>query len=139
MFESSFIDLLTSDSELVSMLSTYRSEPSIFSEIAPESAEPPYIVFEIETTANDLVVSDFRVIIDIYDNSYSGALSRNIEERIAAKCDHEVITDDTRFSAIRLFYEDGRAIENTDISIRHRVVILSAKGGRKKFAEEIAV
>lgn len=136
MFEGPFKTLLAADADIVSRLSTYAGAPAIFSEIAPETAETPYIIFDIEKAFSDnLAVAAFRVTVDIYHLSQSGKTAREIEERIEFVCDREEIKTDTRFDTIRLFYEDGRPVENTDIKIRKRVVTLTARGGRKKWIE----
>lgn len=139
MFNASFISLLAADAAMVSRLNTYAGNPAIFSEVAPEAAETTYIVFDIEkTSADNLAVAAFLITVDIYDVSPSGKIAREIEERIEFICDREEIKGDARFDTIRLFYEDGRPIENKDVAIRKRVVTLSARAGRKKWMEETA-
>lgn len=138
MFEESLIDLLAADSALVALLSTFESEPAIFSSTAPQKAERPYIVFDIDKIAvENLAASGFDIVLDVYHRVESGVDLRKIAERIEFVCDRAVIMVDAggRFQAIRLFYEDGREIENLDVKIRHYVVRLSARAGRKKWAE----
>ncbi len=139
MFEKTLINLLAADSDLQSLLSTFSGNPAIFSNAAPQKAERPYIVFDIDKIAvENLAASGFDVVLDIYHRQESGKELREIAERIEFVCDRALIrTDDGgRFQAIRLYYEDGREIENdSDIKIRHYVVRLSARAGRKKWAE----
>lgn len=139
MFEGSLIDFLAADSALVAKLSTFESAPAIFSSMAPQRATLPYIVFDIDkASVENLAASGFDVIMDIYHRVESGKVLREIAERIEFVCDREIITDDPRFGQIRLFYEDGREVENSDIKIRHYVLRLSARAGRKKWAAETA-
>lgn len=44
MFEKTLINLLAADTDLVNLLSTFESQPAVFSNMAPQRAEPPYIV-----------------------------------------------------------------------------------------------
>jgi len=137
MFEGSLITLLAADSALVALLSTFESAPAIFSSAAPQKAERPYIVFDIDKNAvENLAASGFDVTLDIYHRQESGKELRQIAERIEFVCDHVEIMTDDRFGTIRIYYEDGREVENSDVKIRHYVVRLSARAGRKKWAEE---
>ncbi len=139
MFEKALITLLVADSALVALLSTFESAPAIFSGAAPQKAERPYIVFDIDKNAvENLAASGFDIVLDTYIREESGKEMREIAERIEFVCDRAVIMIDAggRFQAIRIFYEDGREIENLDVKIRHYVVRLSARAGRKKWAEE---
>lgn len=137
MFEGSLIALLAADTALASLLTTFESVPAIFTGAAPQKAERPYIVFDIDKTAvENLAVSGFDIVLDIYNRDESGKEMREIAERIEFVCDRVEIKTDARFDTIRLFYEDGREVENTDVKIRHYIVRLSARAGRKKWAEE---
>jgi len=139
MFEGSFIDFLSTDASLVSKLSTFEGGPAIFSNAAPQKADLPYAVFDIDKNAvENLAASGFDIIVDIYDRVESGKVMREIAERIEFVCDREVIYNDDRFGQIRLFYEDGREVENSDVKTRHYVMRLSARAGRKKWAAETA-
>jgi hypothetical protein len=139
MFEASLIDLLAADTDLQGLLTTFSSEPAIFTGAAPQKAERPYIIFDIDkNSVENLAASGFNIVLDIYIREESGKEMREIAERIEFVCDRAVIMNDVggRFQAIRLFYEDGREVENSDVKIRHYVVRLSARAGRKKWAEE---
>lgn len=141
MFEKALINLLAADSDLQTLLSEFESNPAIFSSAAPQRAELPYIVFDIDKIAvENLAASGFDVVLDVYDRIESGKELREIAERIEFVCDRTFIDVDAggRFQGIRLFYEDGREVENLDVKIRHYVVRLSARAGRKKWAEETA-
>lgn len=137
MFEASFKTLLEADTDLVSLLTTFESEPAIFSGMAPQKAEPIYVVFDIEEVSDEnLAVNQFTVTCDIYDFKESGVNMREAAERIKYVCDRIEIKTDARYDTIRLFWESGREVENTDINIRHYVVTIYARAGRKKWAEE---
>ena len=137
MFEGSLITILAADSALATLLSTFESEPAIFSSAAPQKAERPYIVFDIDKIAvENKAASGFDVVLDIYHRQESGKELRQIAERIEFVCDYANIFTDDRFGTVRIFYEDGHEVENSDVKIRHYVVRLSARAGRKKWAEE---
>ena len=139
MFEKTLINLLAADSDLQSLLSDFEGAPAIFSSAAPQKAERPYIVFDIDKLApENLAAAAFDVVLDIYIRQESGKELREIAERIEFVCDRALIRTDAggRFQAIRLFYEDGREVENLDVKIRHYIVRLSARAGRMKWAEE---
>jgi len=139
MFEKALIALLAADAALVAKLAAFESAPAIFSNAAPQKATLPYVVFDIDKSAvENFAASQFDVVFDIYHYQESGKEMREIAERIEFVCDLNVISTDAggRFQAIRLFYEDGREVENTDVKIRHYVLRLYARAGRKKWAEE---
>ncbi len=139
MFEKALITLLAADTNLVNLLATFESAPAIFSSAAPQKATRPYIVFDIDKLAvENLAASGFDIVMDVYHRQESGKELREIAERIEFVCDRALIRVDIggRFQAIRIFYEDGREIENQDVKIRHYVIRLSARAGRKKWAEE---
>ena len=139
MFEKTLINLLAADSDLQTLLSSFSGNPAIFSSAAPQKAERPYIVFDIDKLApENLAAAAFDIVLDVYHRQESGKELREIAERIEFVCDRAFIDVDAggRFQGIRLFYEDGREIENQDVKIRHYVVRLSARAGRKKWAEE---
>ena len=141
MFEKTYINLLAADSALTALLSTFEGNPAIFSSAAPQKATRPYIVFGIDKIAvENLAASGFGIVNDIYHRQESGVELREIAERIEFVCDRALIrTDDGgRFQAIRLYYEDYREVENSDVKIRHGVVRLSARAGRKKWADQIS-
>lgn len=138
MFEASLIALLAADGDLVALLSTFEGAPAIFSSAAPQKADRPYIVFDIDKLAvENLAASGFLVVLDIFIRKESGKDMRDIATRITYVCDRAIMDNDARFGQIRLFYEDGREVENDDIKIRHYVVTLSARAGRKQWAAQL--
>lgn len=138
MFEASLYTLLASDTELQAKLNSYGTEPAIFSSIAPENAELPYIVYDIEEYSTDnLGVSGFDINLDIYDRSSSGKIMREIAERIKFICDRYHISGDSRYGIIRIFWNSGREVENKDIDIRHYVIQCMARAGRKSWMAQL--
>lgn len=139
MFEKSLIDFLEADADIVALLGTFESRPAIFSNMAPQRAVAPYAVFDIDKAAvENLGVSSFDVVIDLYDKKESAADLRQLATLIEYRCDRAVLPEtDARFGQIRLFYEDGREVENSDIEIRHYVLRLSARAGRKAWMAQI--
>lgn len=138
MFEASLITLLAADSALVALLSSFSSAPAIFTGMAPQKAEPPYIVFDMdETTTDGRVVSAFDIVIDIYDRQESGKNMRDIATRLKYVCDLAEIKTDPEYSTIRLSWEDGREVENSDVKVRHYVTRISARAGRQAWAAQL--
>lgn len=137
MFEGSLITYLAADSALVALLSTYKSAPAIFSNVAPQKAEKPYIVFDInEYETENLAASGFDIDFEIIDFVGSAKTVRGIAERIKFICDHNCITGDARFDTIRMYRQSGREIELKDIEKRKYIFSMTARAGRKKWAEE---
>ena len=137
MFEGSFISFLSADATLVGLLGTFEGAPAIYSSAAPQKSDRPYLVFDIDVNSvENLAAFGFDIIVDIYYRTESGKVLREIAERIEFVCDREIIRGDARYGQIRLFWEDSREVENSDIKIRHRVCRLSARAGRKKWAAE---
>lgn len=135
MFEASLITLLATDTEITDRLAAFSGAPAIFSGMAPQAAILPYIVLDIDKNAvENLAVSAFTVSLNIYIRQESGKEMREIAERIEFVCDRAVMDNDSRFGQIRLFFEDGRESENSDIKIKHYVIRLGARAGRKKWA-----
>jgi hypothetical protein len=141
MFEKSFIDLLNSDLELPSLLSTFPSTPNvsaIFSDSAPQNAIAPYMVFDIQKTSDEnLAEASFDVNVDIYTNNMSSKILREIAERVEFICDRSHINNDDRFNTIRLYYENGGLIQDSDIKVKHYNMLISARGGRQKWTEQL--
>ena len=138
MFEKSLINLLSSDSSLTSKITTTFNLPSIFSDSAPQEATAPYIVFDIrKMSLENIAEAYFDVNIDIYVNNESSKVLREIAERVEFICDRAHIDNDERFNVIRLFYENGSLVQDSDIKIKHYNMIISARGGRKKWCEQI--
>lgn len=146
MFEASLITYLKTNATLTGLLAEYPAgQPAIFSSAAPQKTptDKPYIVFDIDKSSTDnLAAAEFDITMDIYHRSQSGVDIRDVAEQITYTCDRNIInvagdTDaDPRFGQIRLFYEDGREVENSDIKVRHYVLRLYARAGRKKWAAE---
>lgn len=137
MFESSLISRLSGDTGLVSYLSTYNTSPSIFSEFAPEAAVMPYLIIRIDRLSTDNVaVHDFNIYLDYFDYDVSAANSRKASERIEYLLDYYTMEHD-RYSSIRLRFESGGSIIETDPrTVRYNCQV-SARGCRKKWSEQL--
>ena len=142
MFESSLLSLLNTDYGITSRLSTFNGVPSVFSDYAPEEVQFPYIVFDIEENESDsLIVDAFFIEIDIYGLRTSSKTIREIVERVQFVCDRTIITDDERFSTIRLYRDNNELVYDNlgsrDSKMTHYIVRLQARGTRKKWADNI--
>lgn len=105
MFEGELINLIAAD-PLISKLSTYRGRPSIFSKMAPEEIEFPYIVINIdELTPPDNIITRFQIDIDVYDWSTSEKIAREIVFSLSNALDNNgngPLLQSERFSDIRI-------------------------------------
>lgn len=142
MLESSLITLLVADSTLVAKLTTYKSAPAIFADIAPKAAsceeDLPYIVFDIDRSESDsMVVEVFDINIGIYGSITKAKVIREIVERIYFILDLSVITTDSRFSDIRFFRDSSDFIYQSSSKITQRDVRFTARGIRKKWIDQI--
>lgn len=137
MFESALITKLSSDTTLLSYLSTYNSAPAIFSEYAPEAAVMPYLIIRIDRQATDnIAVHDFNIYLDYFDSGVSPANSRKASERIEYLLDYAVL-DHERYSSIRLLFESGGSIiEQDPRTVRYNMQV-SARACRKKWSGQL--
>jgi hypothetical protein len=136
MFEKSLKDFLAGDPNITGLISSFEGAPAIFTSAAPQKAVLPYIVFDINKFApENLAASAFSVALDLYAYNESAKDLRQLATYIEYRCDRKILPEtDPRFGHIRLFYEDGREVENSDVKIKHYVVTLSARAGRKQWA-----
>ena len=140
MFESSFYNLLNSDYEITSRLSTFGGAPSIFADYAPEEGDQcgPYIVFAIEENDSDsLIIDTFFIDVDIYGLRSAAKTVREVVEHVRRVCDRAIINGDDRFSTIRLYRDSNEIIYETDSKLTHYIVRLQARATRKKWADQI--
>lgn len=142
MWESALYEKLINDSYLTSrFVSTYNSDPSIFSSSAPENVDFPYIVFSIsETAGGDSVVDEFDVTIHCYDFDRSAHNSRLAARRIVELLDREHLSHEY-YKTIRIFKElvmqAARQSEDTDPRAQHYVIKFSARAGRKGWIDHM--
>ena len=139
MFEASLITLLAADSALTTRITTFGASPAIFSDYAPEEAELPYIVFDIEENETDsLIIDEFDIEVDIYGLRTAAKTIREIVERVVFVCDRTIITGDSRFTTIRLYRGNNRLEPVNNSKTTCYTVRLSARGTRKKWADTIS-
>lgn len=137
MIEATIKSTMEADATLTGLLSSFNSSPAVFSSIAPEAATMPYIVMQIGQydTVNP-AVKGFDVEVYVYDSGHSGAVMRSIAERIEFIFDYLVSDTDERFDNIRFRFVEGREIENSDTEVQRYLCRLTARAGRKKWAQE---
>lgn len=102
MFETSIINKLAAETDLVSYLNTYNSSPSIFSNEAPEDADFPYIVIRIDGGDPYGPVQDYNMYVDIMDYYDSRAGAREAAFWVKVALDEIVLTHD-RFIDLRIY------------------------------------
>lgn len=137
MIESAIINALAADVDLTALLSTYKAEPAIFSEFAPEDAEQPYSVVSIRVSgvAGDPVHA-FTVMIDTYDYNRSSVNIRKIAERIEYVLDQSKLSHD-RYDSIRLYFFAGSQSPEDDPRQQHYNSQFMARAGRKKWMQQL--
>lgn len=138
MFESALYNALMADATLATFISTFEGKPSIFSEMAPETATLPYVVFRIARYGTEAAaVQRFNVYVDIFGYDTSQKNVRKASEEIEflldrAKMNHE------RYGAIRLFLQSGESISDEDDPRSvHYNMLFEARAGRKKWSANI--
>ena len=133
MFESSILNVLKNDNEFLSYVSTYKEEPSIFSNSAPENVDFPYVVFSINNTSDeDSVVDAFNVLFNYFDFSYSGKKARLATKRIVELLDRQHLNDDY-YDTIRFFHNSINFVERgkeEDPRAQHYNLRFTARAGR---------
>jgi hypothetical protein len=140
MFEGSLISLLRSDTGLAAFVSTYKTAPAIFSDVAPEDASLPFAETVIqENSVGDSVVASFTVLVDFYNSTESAVSARAFCQRVVELLDRQEINNDSRYHRIRFFINSGPyRVEEGDPRDVHYRVQFSARAGRKKFIDELA-
>ena len=139
MWESTLYNKLVNDGALVGYVSTYRDNPSIFSDSAPENVDFPYIVFRIDgTTGPDSALDVFNVTIDYFDFQYSAKNSRLAIRRIVEILDREHLQDDY-YKTIRMFKSWSSSVSTNEMDPRakHYVVKFTARAGRKGWIDNL--
>jgi hypothetical protein len=137
MFESSLLMALQADATITALVSTFMGRPAIFSELAPETAELPYIVFRITRTSNESVaVEQFNLYIDYYDFDTTFKKSRQAAERLEHLLDRGVLEHE-RYGCIRLFFYSGEQIVEDDPRSIHYNMLFEARAGRKAWSADI--
>jgi hypothetical protein len=130
MFESSLISALKSDSVLSGILTKYKNDAAVFSELAPEDAALPYIVCRISRDYNDSpAIMEFNVYIDFFDFNKSAASSRVAADRIEKILDRANLQH-SRFKTIRFYFFSGGQVVGDDPRNIHHNLQFTARAGR---------
>lgn len=139
MFENALLGRMISDGELCGYLSKFANAPAVFSELAPEGATTPYIVFSISRdNADTPSVESFSVFVDIYGGSESSrADNRRAAQRVEFLLDYAVLPQTDRYDTIRMFYESAAQVPDPDPRVVHYNLLFYARAGRKAWAQQI--
>lgn len=132
MFESSVLETLAADTELISYVSTYQGAPSIFCESVPEGVDFNYIVFTIEEDDNTgyHVMDSFDLKIDVFGYDKSGLTVRRAIRRIIEILDRQHLTHEY-FDRIRIFKDSPMIyINNEDPKAKQYQLRFKARAGR---------
>jgi len=141
MFESSLLELFQSDPELVALVSTdgegeYK-QPSIFSDLAPEEVDLPYIVFKIDRYPSDhLSVDRFFINVDYYGRGSSYEDARKASERVELLTDTKELTH-SRYTHIRMYRASAGTVPEDDPREIHYNTQITARACRKSFIDNL--
>lgn len=135
MFESALITALKADATLTALLSSFGGSPAIFVEIAPETAELPYVVFKITRTSTEsAAVQSFNITIDVFGYDTTAKNARLASEEIETLLDRGYLEHE-RYGCIRLFfYSSGPVEDYEDPRSIHINLLFDARAGRKKWS-----
>lgn len=139
MIESLIVDTLTSDTTLISYLSDTFAAPSIFSELAPQGAEYPYLVIRLERKENafDKVMQIFTLYVDIYDElAPTRVVGRQIAECIEFDLDNKLLAHE-RYNTVRILFDSENIIYETDPRAMHYILGFNIRATRSKWAENL--
>ena len=136
MFESSLLEKLKSDGELVKLVSTYENSPSIFCLTAPEKVPNPYITFTITKYGVDAGVDRFNIFVDIWDYGMSAAVVNAISKRTEFILDQKILQH-ADYDTIRISRESAGIVPETDVKEIHLNMQFSARAGRKAWAQQL--
>lgn len=137
LFDSALYIKLTSDSDLISLLTTYEGDPAVFANFAPEAAEKPYIVYNITSLGpEETAVERFNIYIDIYEYNQSRVTLREIAQRVEFILDKAII-DHAAYSYIRLSFASSGLVPTMDPRDLHYNIQFSARAGRTAWAAQL--
>lgn len=131
MFEAALITALRNISGLTTYLTTYNGQPSIFSNLAPETAQKPYLIFDITSAGPvEKAVEQMNVYINLHDQGTSLASMRAAIRAIEYGLDRTVLSN-SDYDNIRIFYFNKGLIPQADPRDLHYNIQFSARAGRK--------
>jgi len=132
MIEDIVYNNCVSDSALAATLSTFAGAPAVFSELAPETAERPFIVYRVVPSGVDGAIMSFYVFVDYYDLNTSRVKSRTAVERVMHLFD-QMIFQGANLTDVRFVYFSGSPVESEDPRDVHYNLQFSARGTRSKW------
>ncbi len=136
MIESTILQVLQSDTELVSYVTTFADLPAIFSESAPEGAKKPYITFRIaELSPAHTAIARFTLYTDYWDYGTSKATARKAAERMKFLLDQKYFEHE-RYSRIRVSFFSGGTVDEDDPLVIHYNQQYSIRACRKQWSEQ---
>lgn len=137
--EQILLSKLKADLALVSLVSTVcgGTEPSIFTNFAPESTNYPYIVFEVGVyDSNFAGIHSFDINFYVYDNSSSASNITNIAKRIEFIFDRKSF-DGGSYRNVRFFFNSTTKYTEEDPRVPRVCVQFYARGCRYDWAIQL--
>lgn len=137
--EAAITQRLRADTTITQYVSTFNGSPAIFSDIAPQQAERPYVVFDVQNTndsVNNLGVNAFVIDVDIYAGRNDHSKIRALGQRIIFSLDRTILKCDN-YTTIRLYFESEGHVENQDIKITHYNMQFYARGCRYAWMQQL--
>ena len=136
MFESELIDLIAND-PVISLLSSYRGRPSIFSKMGPEEIDFPYVVIDIqEISPPDNIITRFYIEVNVFDFGNSEKVARQIVFGISNALDNQLIQSE-RFADIRIRRGTVNSLAVPDPRGIQYLLTFEARGSREFWSKTI--
>jgi hypothetical protein len=140
MFESCLIPVIRNEPTIAALVKPFKlgtgaTIPGVFAEMAPETAELPYIVVRIDQANEDPpVVAKFNVNLDYFDygTDHSGAhkaIARSILILNRLELQHP------EYDTIRIFFSSAGSVREDDARAIHENATFTARAGRIDFAD----
>lgn len=136
MFEAKVIDTIQTINS-VALLSTYAGRPSIFSGMAPEDVDFPYVVINIEEELpEDSIITRFRINVECFDYNTTEKNIRIIMFDITNALDN-ITLQHFRYGDIRIRRDIQFKIDVPDPRGIHYRMEFTARGSRTFWAKTI--
>jgi hypothetical protein len=137
--EAAITQRLRGNADITKYVSLFNGSPAIFSDIAPQQAILPYVVFDTQNSNDsntNLGVNSFIIDVDIYGDRNSHANIRAMAQEIIFSLDRAVLNCDI-YKTIRIYFESEGHVENSDIKITHYNMQFSARASRYAWMQKI--
>lgn len=125
-------NVLTQDPELAGLLSGYGGSPAVFLGVAPEKAQPPYVVLRVVSCVPEDPPALSRMVLaaDVFDRSNSAVKALQVMARIEKLLDYARPTAQglTIASVLRDF---GELVPEDDREIQHGHLEFTVLFGRE--------